>query len=55
MNYIVPNMSVSKKFYCGNFTFLSIGMTSLSVFQCTVSVYMPRITPLCTGQGKIKL
>jgi len=30
------------------------GKASLSVFQCTVSVYLSLIAPLCTGQGKEK-
>ena len=55
MNRTVTKMCVSKKFYCDNFTFLSFGKTRLPLFQCTVSVYLSLITPLCTGQGKIKL
>ena len=45
----LPNMFVSKKFYKIDFTFLSFGKTSLSVFQFTVSVHLSLVATICTG------
>ena len=47
--FCVPNMFVSKKFYRIDFTFLSFGKTSLSVFQFTVSVHLSLVATICTG------